>query len=418
MRILYFTSIPIKFVDNKNGYHSGGWMRGVIEGMSNYGYSVGVVYYNGNIDESLVENGIKIYSIGKRISLIKKLMNKTTHEINDEELHRKISIIIEDFEPDIIQIFGSENQFGESVINFNIPYIIHIQGILNVIVKKYFPDNISPFDLIKNNFSSFLKFNGFYHDYIKLKKRALREKNIIQNCNYFIGRTEWDRRILQSINPSAKYFHCDEILRDIFYNSLNRPINSFDGKLSIFSISDNYLYKGFLTIIKAAEILEQIGVEFEWKIAGISESDEIISFFKRKTKKNISRNITVLGRISEKLVYEEILKTNIFIHTSHIENNCNAIQEAMILRTPIIATYVGGVPSIIENGKEGILLQDGDAYSLVGTILEFSKNNNLRLTMSFNSLNKAKQRHDRTRILNKLSQIYIEVIEHKIINKK
>ena len=44
----------------------------------------------------------------------------------------------------------------------------------------------------------------------------------------------------------------------------------------------------------------------------------------------------------------------------------------MALGMPIIASFAGGTSSLIINNQTGILVQDGDPYSLGGAIIELS----------------------------------------------
>ena len=50
-----------------------------------------------------------------------------------------------------------------------------------------------------------------------------------------------------------------------------------------------------------------------------------------------------------------MLKSDIFVSASHIENSPNNVAEAMILGMPCIATFAGGTSSYIEDNKNGIL---------------------------------------------------------------
>lgn len=66
---------------------------------------------------------------------------------------------------------------------------------------------------------------------------------------------------------------------------------------------------------------------------------------------------------SDKLV-ELLLESDLYVHTAYIDNSPNAICEAQYLGMPIIATYVGGVPSLIEQGKDGVLIPANDPFML------------------------------------------------------
>ncbi len=53
---------------------------------------------------------------------------------------------------------------------------------------------------------------------------------------------------------------------------------------------------------------------------------------------------------------------------SHIENSPNALCEAMLVGTPCIAAFVGGVPSLVRHGEEGLLYHDADPFALAGAV--------------------------------------------------
>ena len=59
-----------------------------------------------------------------------------------------------------------------------------------------------------------------------------------------------------------------------------------------------------------------------------------------------------------------------------------AILEAMAAKLPIIATRVGAVPEIIENGKNGFILEPGNPEALAAKIKELTHNDRLRQEFS------------------------------------
>jgi glycosyltransferase involved in cell wall biosynthesis len=83
----------------------------------------------------------------------------------------------------------------------------------------------------------------------------------------------------------------------------------------------------------------------------------------------------------------------------------------MLMGVPTIATYAGGIPSIIENNKEGILVQDGDPFAMAGAIFELIDNPDKCNLFSTNSKLKAKARHNPKEILSKTIAIYKAIIE-------
>ena len=48
-------------------------------------------------------------------------------------------------------------------------------------------------------------------------------------------------------------------------------------------------------------------------------------------------------------------KTRVFVLSSSIENHASSLKEAMMVGTPSIATFVGGVPEYVRHGENGFL---------------------------------------------------------------
>ncbi|AZQ43883.1 glycosyltransferase family 4 protein [Nonlabens ponticola] len=59
---------------------------------------------------------------------------------------------------------------------------------------------------------------------------------------------------------------------------------------------------------------------------------------------------------------------DIFINTSHFDNLPVSLLEAMALGLPVISTEVGGIPNLIDHGKNGILIADDDAQQMADQI--------------------------------------------------
>jgi glycosyltransferase involved in cell wall biosynthesis len=78
---------------------------------------------------------------------------------------------------------------------------------------------------------------------------------------------------------------------------------------------------------------------------------------------NLSNNINLVGSIDNLKVDEYLSKTNIFILMSRNEGLPLSIIEAMRAGLPIISTNISGIPELVQNGLNGILL-DPDVKQL------------------------------------------------------
>jgi glycosyltransferase involved in cell wall biosynthesis len=106
---------------------------------------------------------------------------------------------------------------------------------------------------------------------------------------------------------------------------------------------------------------------------------------------------------------------DVYVHPSHIENSSNAIQEAMLLGMPVVATNVGGTPSLFTDNKEGLLVQSKDPYAMAGAILECLQSPEKSKEMGSKARLLGLKRNDNKKICEELIKTFGEVI---MLNKK
>jgi glycosyltransferase involved in cell wall biosynthesis len=106
-----------------------------------------------------------------------------------------------------------------------------------------------------------------------------------------------------------------------------------------------------------------------------------------------------------------MIHSDVFVHASHIDNSPNSLCEAMLLGMPVIATFAGGIPSILKDKHEGLLVQDGDPYAMAGAMLELFEDAEYAKTLGLNARQTAMLRHNPDTITKNMVQIYSSVIE-------
>jgi len=233
----------------------------------------------------------------------------------------------------------------------------------------------------------------------------------MKHCSYFIGRTDWDRRISGVLSPGRIYFHCDELIRTEFYKSEHweKPKNP---RIRLLSTLSAMSYKGLETVLETAESLKKSELlDIEWRIVGIKGSEEIVQIIEKAyQRKFVDYNVKFIGNQGPDALISELLCANCYIHPSHIENSPNSVCEAMLLGMPVIATYAGGTSSLITNDVDGLLVQDGDPYSMAGAIYELCRNEKLISKISENARLRALVRHNPETIISDLASAYNKVL--------
>ena len=416
MKVLWLTNKPSLSADYLSNESIGGGWIGSLEAALNQLSSIQLAIsfsFHKEI-KPFTLNKTKYYPVHTKTSKgkIRNLVARWRKPIQNENHIQCYLDIIHEFQPDIINIFGTEDVFGLIISKTNVPCVIHLQGNLIVCGQKWYT-GLTAFDVLKYS-KKFRTLKGFgvYHNYQLNIKEANREREIFRQCNYFMGRTDWDRRITSVLSPTSKYFHCDEIIRSEFYLHKWKQKDDSPNFILITAIRNN-IYKGLETIFECKGILDEINPQCKivWKIAGINETDDIAYLIERKYGASFDeKGIQLLGPLQEKKLVNEMLEADVFIHPSHIDNSPNSVCEAMLLGMPVIATFAGGIPSIVEDKKEGLLVQDGDPYALAGAIMELKQNKNFADQLRVNAREKALRRHDPKKIVNDLINIYSSII--------
>lgn len=74
-------------------------------------------------------------------------------------------------------------------------------------------------------------------------------------------------------------------------------------------------------------------------------------------------------------------KYNVFINTTHFDNTPISVIEAMALGLPVVSTNVGGIPYLLENNVNALLVNDSDSDAMVTAIKEIFSNQDLSNSM-------------------------------------
>ncbi len=324
--------------------------------------------------------------------------------------------IIEDVKPDIIHIHGSENDYHSIVDKTNIPIVISIQGNPTVYAYKFNSGFHRKYNHIKTSkFTAMSLLFGRKSYFSGLKNliwlSELEQNNFLKIKN-IIGRTDWDRRITRVLAPNSRYFVVNETLRDVFYTK-KWQLGTPNKKLVIHTTNGNNYYKGFETLCHALHLLNQVGMDVEWRVAGVSEDSAINRITKKYLGKNYpKKGLKLMGSLDENGLVDSLLTSHIYVMPSHIENSPNNLCEAMLLGMPCITTLAGGSDSILINKKEGLVIQDGDPWSMAGAIMELKNDWNTAVGFGKMARKHALDRHNKDGIVNTLIETYQTIIDN------
>jgi glycosyltransferase involved in cell wall biosynthesis len=414
-KVLWFSNTPSLAQDTLGKPTVGeGWVKSLeqqVRKRDHIELAVAFGYGREKINK-FIEEGATYYAIPDRRSRAGVFIGRHLSRTNDAQFIESCLEIIEDFKPDIINVFGTEKSFGLISERTNIPVVVHLQGLLSLYKKKYFPPGYGRVSLLRSSrITSLLRAESLLHHYYSFKAAAKRELRIFKMNRYFMGRTDWDRRATSTLSPGAEYFTGNEILRSQFYSAFwqarERKTHTF-----LSTIQAN-MYKGLETVLESAQILKKNGeLQFKWIIAGIPVEHPLVRLFERKAGYRFSDvDVLLQGSMNAAQLLKAELDADIFVHPSHIDNSPNSVCEAMLIGMPVIATCTGGTGSLLTDGEEGILIQDGDPHSLAGVLMELVKDPAYAAELGKNARERAIKRHDPDQITDNLINIYTSLIK-------
>ncbi len=394
------------------------WIDPLFFGLSkNKEIKMGVItpVVGGEFLEKVISN-IHYYAIS-----IKKGDNQKTMKFN---LVKEYLKAIDCFSPDIIHIHGVEKNFGllRKFVSKHIPIVCSIQGIITS-CNPYLNQSSNNFNYKRyRSLKNRLGRGGIDGFKRKWNKYKVIEQEIFSINQYFIGRTLWDKSQTLSLNQKANYFQGEELLREPFYNT-NWGLNECE-RNSIFISSGSYPLKGLHLLIEAVNIVKEkypnlkiyvplanIKIKLGVKDYLIGEDYSIyISHLVKKLA--LSNNFIFLKRLSAKEMAEQFSKSHVFTLPSYIENSSNAFGEAMMVGTPTIAAFTGGIGSIVENEKSSLFFPIGDYRMLAHQIDRVFSSDDLALKLSENAKEIAKRRHNIQDSVEQYITIYKEIIKN------
>ncbi len=210
------------------------------------------------------------------------------------------------------------------------------------------------------------------------------------------------------------------MIRAPFYSASRDP-----GKVrphTIFASGALYPLKGFHVLLKAAGILRQEFPDLQvrtplasfdaaasWR-ARAWQSIRGLGYGRYLTKlirdADLTEHVKALPMCDAEGMVEELARAHVFCLPSFIENSSNSLAEAMLTGTPSVASFVGGIPSLVEDRSSALLVPAGDETALAEAIREMFVDDQLARRLADRAQAVAQTRHSKQRIVENLLEIY------------
>lgn len=215
----------------------------------------------------------------------------------------------------------------------------------------------------------FLEKSSIY--YIVDKVKAKKKIGFIHNDYNALGLDRnFDQSYFKKLDKIASVSSkCSDVLRDVFpdfaskvknvpnvvsSNLISKLATSEElvlKKTALVSVGRLHPQKGFDLAVKSASVLKQKNIDFHWYILG--EGSERPGLEKMIAERGLQNEITLVGL--KENPYPYIKEAKIFVQPSRYEGKSIVIDEAKILRKPIIVTNYATAKDQIEDGVNGLI---------------------------------------------------------------
>lgn len=289
-------------------------------------------------------------------------------------------------QPDLLQIFGTENDHAVWALESFAPQktLLYIQGLAGP-CGEHMADGLPPRFLRRQRMKERLAARTGGATVRQLREGLLEkgeaEKKVFALARNVLGRTEWDKAFTASVNPQARYYKLNEILRPPFYSGgwqrdpLRRP--------RIFVSQGNIPLKGLHRVIEALPAIAARYPDVQVDVAGwppprkgallqpvmnwLAEYPGYLDQLARRL--GVADRIRYTGVLNAEAMKTCFLQSSVFLLPSSLENSPNSLGEAMLLGMPCAAANVGGVPSMMEDKKEGLLFDPARPDQMTQAVL-------------------------------------------------
>lgn len=268
------------------------------------------------------------------------------------------------------------------------------------------------FPMVLNSSNKNSKKIGWFHSDItvpKLQPKVPQILSEIPKFDFFIFGSKQSKDIFTESYPHIK-LPPNEILRnpipiDEIKSKSLADIPALQGDKIFVSVNRLHSRKGFHKLLSAHAKL--IAEGFSHHIYIVGDGEERASLEEQIKKLKVENTFHLLGTKTNPYPY--IKNADYFIMPSESEGWPLVIADALILKKPILATNVGGIPEMITHGKTGYLV-NYDEQSIYDGIKNFLTNPELLQTINEN-LRNSEEMFDNQKIFDKIEGILLNLAE-------
>jgi len=208
--------------------------------------------------------------------------------------------------------------------------------------------------------------------------------------------SEWDKLEVSRLGVNSGFF-------------TPRPFREQPAIFEILCVGRLVPVKGQYLLITAVEQLLAQGYSVHLRLVGDGSERQKLEQAVKLSEKN--QAITFEGAINQEQLLSLYQQTDIFVLPSFAEGLPVVLMEAMVMEIPCVTTHITGIPELIENGKEGILVAPSDQAGLIKALALLMDNPQFRHQLGIAARAKVLQQHELEKNTAKLATLFQKYLD-------
>lgn len=226
---------------------------------------------------------------------------------------------------------------------------------------------------------------------------------------------------IQEYVPHCKVHYCPNGIPDIRnvstgfntkkLNFTSYKENSQSYPIEILFVSNLIESKGVFVLLDSLKILKDRDVLFHCTMIGGDGDIKVDQVINRAEELEISEMVAIAGKKYNEEKKHAFQSADIFVLPTYYPDECMplVLLEAMQFSLPIISTYEGAIPEIVEDGITGFLVPQRKCDALADKLEALIVDSELRIKMGQEGRNKYEKEYTLERFENRMIEIFNEV---------
>lgn len=161
--------------------------------------------------------------------------------------------------------------------------------------------------------------------------------------------------------------------------------------------------KGIFDLLDAAGVLRAQVPGLRIECAGDGDLGKVQRY---AASMNLAARVKMRGWLGKEASEQLLSRASVFVLPSHAEGLPMSVLEAMAAGCPVVATRVGGIPDLVTDGVDGLLVPPGDPHALAAALQKILRDPAFAQQLGNAARQTIANRYTVERSLERLEQIY------------